>query len=134
PRRIVAFGDRLQQRQTGLAGHVDVAEYEIDTVRAQRLERGGDVAGLHGLEADLLERHGRALADSGIVVDYEHGRHHIAPALASAGASGSVMRKREPLPCTVSRLAAPPCHFAISETSESPSPSPFVPAAVVPRT
>src|SRR4051794_4400308 len=132
-RRIAAFGDRLQKREAGLAGHVDIAEDEIDAMRAQRLERGGDVVRLHGFQAGFFERHGRAFADAGIVVDHEHGRHYIAPAFAAAAASGSVMRNREP-PSFDSTLAAPPCHLAISETSESPSPSPFVPAAVFPRT
>ena len=72
-RRIAAFGDRLQQRQAGLAGHVDVAEDDVDAMRAQRLQRRGDVAGLHGFRGPTFsQRHGRALADAGIVVDDEH--------------------------------------------------------------
>ena len=99
-------------------------------MRAKHLQRGHGVAGLQRFQADFFERHGRALADSGIVIDHEHRRHHIAPVIGSDIARGSVIRNREPPLGTASMPASPPCHRAISATSESPSPRPCVPAAV----
>ena len=66
-------GLRLPQSiRKGPEGEWVIAEDDVDAMIAEHLQRRGDVAGLQRFQADFLQRHGRALADSGIVIDHEH--------------------------------------------------------------
>src|SRR5712691_6583216 len=100
---------------------------------AQQLLRRCCVARLQRAMTDFLESHRRALADADIVIDDQYAGHHIAPTFSAAAASGSTTRNNDPPPAASSAETAPPCHWATSDTSDRPNPSPCVPAAEDPR-
>src|SRR5262249_34431541 len=110
--------------QSVFAGHVDVADHDVELLLAQQLPRVLGVRGLPRAMPDFLQRHRGALANADVVVDDEHARHHAPP---------NVTRKSEPPRSFASTVALPPCHFATSATNDSPSPRPSVPAADAPR-